>query len=166
MSMLILDTFRTLSPQICLGNNIKIPPFPDDDEFDKIIKTLIGDDEEQPRVVVLYTVQKDSRKLLRAKKRHPRGSRIFFVGSIGWSNRRDITNGLEDIADGTITFGHREGMIPEFQNYFRSLRPSNYSRDYKKWFGEYWQQTYKCKLKNLTIPTEYTNECKDEPNIG
>ncbi|XP_046852108.1 metabotropic glutamate receptor 4-like isoform X1 [Xenia sp. Carnegie-2017] len=154
------------SNKICLGNNIKIPPFPDDDEFDKIMKTLIGDDEEQPRVVVLYTVQRDSRKLLKAKKRHPRGSRIFFVGSLGWSNRGDITNGLEDIADGTITFGHREGMIPEFQSYFRSLRPSNYSRDYKKWFGEYWQQTYKCKLKNLTIPTEYTNECKDEPNTG
>jgi hypothetical protein len=117
--------------------------------------------------VILVTIQRDSHGLLKAKKENPRGSRLSLVGSLEWSNRRDITQGVEDIADGTIAFGHREGTIPEFEEYFQSLTFNNYSRNNKEWVGEYWQMTYKCKLKNFSKPTNYTKECTgNEPNTG
>ena len=81
------------------------------------------------------------------------------MGSLEWSNRRDITDGVDEIADGTIAFGHREGSIPEFKTYFESLKFNNYSRNNKDWIGEYWQNTFKCKLKNLSVERNYTDEC-------
>lgn len=117
--------------------------------------------------MVLITIQRDSHGLLKAKKRYTRGAKLSLVGSLEWSNRRDITRGVEDIADGTIAFGHREGKIPEFESYFRSLRFNNYTRNYKDWIGEYWQNTYRCKLKNISVRTNYTRACSgDEPNTG
>lgn len=158
--------FHIFLKQICVEKDIKLARFPKKEEIDKVVEDLT-DNDDQPRVVILYTIQRDSHEILKAKKRHPRGSRLTFVGSLEWSNRRDITQGVEDIADGTIAFGHREGKIPEFETYFRNLRFNNYSRNYKEWIGEYWQLTYKCKLKNFTIPTNYSKECSgDEPNTG
>ena len=120
-----------------------------------------------PNIVVLVTIQRDSHGLLKAKKKHSRGSRLSLVGSLEWRNRRDITEGVEDIADGTIAFGHREGKIPEFEKYFQSLRFNNYSRNNKDWIGEYWQMTYKCRLRNFSIPTNHTKYCTgNETNTG
>lgn len=144
--------------QICVANSIKVSRFPTAEEFNKLIDDLTADDE-QPNIVVLVTIQRDSHEFLDAKKIHPRGSRLSLVGSLEWSNRRDITQGLDDIADGTIAFGHREGPTPGFKAYFESLRFNNYSRNSRDWVGEYWQMTHQCKLKNFSIETNHTREC-------
>lgn len=122
-----------------------------------MIDKLTADD--QANIVVLITIQRDSHEFLKAKKANSRASRLHLVGSLEWSNRRDITDGLDEIADGTVAFGHREGPIPEFKTYFESLRFNNYSRNNKDWIGEYWQNTFKCKLKNLSVERNYTDEC-------
>ena len=149
---------------ICIANDLILARFPQEKDFDNVIETLVSDDE-QPNVVVLVTIQRDSHRLLKAKKKNQRSRRLFFVGSLEWSNRGDITRDLEDIADGTLSFGHRETQIPEFEKYFRSLSFNNYSRNYNKWIGEYWQDTNKCKLQNFSVPTSYTAQCSgDEAN--
>ena len=152
--------------QICVANYIKVSRFPTAAEFNNIINKLTADDE-QPNIVVLVTIQRDSHEFLKAKKIHSQGSRLSLVGSLEWSNRRDITQGLDDIADGTIAFGHREGRIQGFEDYFKSLRFDNYSRNNKEWVGEYWQMTYECKLKNFPVETNHTKECKEnKTNTG
>ncbi|XP_028390818.1 metabotropic glutamate receptor 3-like isoform X2 [Dendronephthya gigantea] len=146
--------------KICVAKSLQLSRFPTPEDFARIVEELTQDS--QPRIVVLVTIQRDSRGLLVAKKKNPRGSRLSLVGSLEWSNRRDITQGLDDIADGTIAFGHREGRIPEFEYYFRNLTFKNYSRNNKYWIGEYWQTTYKCKLRNISVPTNYTNYCSED----
>ena len=149
-----------------MAKNLKLSRLPKPEEFDSIIEQLTIDDE-QPNIVVFVTIQRDSHGLLEAKKRHPRGSKFSIVGSLAWSNRRYTTDGVEDTADGTIAFGHGDGMIPEFETYFRSLRFNNYSRNNKDWVGEYWQKTYQCRLKNFSVPTNHTRNCTgDEANAG
>ena len=151
---------------ICIANDLILVRFPQEKDFDNVIETLVNDGE-QPNVVVLVTIQRDSRGLLKAKKRNQHSSRLFFVGSLEWSNRGDITRDLEDIADGTLSFGHREKEIPEFEKYFQSLSFNNYNRNYTKWIGEYWQDTNQCKLENFSVPTSYTAKCSgDEANTN
>ncbi len=87
---------KTYSPlQICVGKKLKLHRFPELKELDDIIKELTT--KEQPNIVVFVTIQRDSHGLLKAKKRHPRGSKLSLVGSLAWSNRRDITDGVEDV---------------------------------------------------------------------
>ena len=151
---------------ICIAKDLILVRFPQENDFDNVIERLVSDDE-QPNVVVLVTIQRDSRGLLKAKTRNQRSRRLFFVGSIGWSNREDITNGLEKIADGMLSFGHQNEQIPDFKKYFHSLRFNNYDRNYNKWIGEYWQETNKCKLQNFSVSTSYTAKCSgDESNTN
>ena len=151
---------------ICIAKYLILVRFPQENDFDNVIERLVGDDK-QPIVVVLLTIQRDCRGLLNAKKRNQCSRRLFFVGSHGWSNREDITNGFEKIADGTLSFGHRNEQIPDFEKYFQSLRFNNSDRNDNKWIGEYWQETNKCKLQNFSVPTSYTAKCSgDEPNAN
>ena len=78
-----------------MAKNLKLTRSPKPEEFDSFIEQLT--DDEQPNIVVFVTIQRDSHGLLKAKKRHPRGSKLSLVGSLAWSNRRDITDGVEDV---------------------------------------------------------------------
>ena len=149
---------------ICIAYYLKLIRFPHKKDFDDVIQRLVSDGE-QPTVVILVTIQRDSNGLLKAKKRNRRSSRLTFVGSLEWSNRGDITKDLGEMADGTITFGHQEKPIPEFERYFQSLHFNNYKRNNNVWIGEYWQETHQCKLQNFSVPTSYTANCSgDERN--
>ena len=149
---------------ICIAKQIKLVRFPRPTDFDDVIQRLVSDDK-QPSVVILLTIQRDSRGLLEAKKRSPRASRLSFVGSLEWSNRVDITKDLGKVADGTISFAHREGPVPEFEKHFQHLRFNNYSRNNNEWIGEYWQETFKCKLPNFPLPYNDSKKCSgDEEN--
>ena len=150
--------------KICIAQQIKLERFPRPKDFDDVVQRLASDDE-LPSVVILVTIQRDSHGLLEAKKRSPRASRLSFVGSLEWSNRVDITKDLGKVADGTISFAHREGPIPEFEKHFQHLRFNNYSRNNNEWIGEYWQETFKCKLPNFPLPYNGTKKCSgDEKN--
>ena len=150
--------------KICIAQQIKLERFPRPKDFDDVVQRLASDDK-LPSVVILVTIQRDSRGLLEAKKRSPRTSRLSFIGSLEWSNREDITKDLEEVADGTISFAHREGLVPEFEKHFQHLRFNNYSRNNNEWIGEYWQETFKCKLPNFPLPYNDSKKCSgDEKN--
>ncbi len=77
-----------------------------------------------------------------------------------------LISGYQEIADGTFTFGHRQGSIPEFQKYFQALRYNNYTRSNKYWIGEYWQETHQCNLPELGLSSNFTKNCTgDEDNV-
>ncbi|CAB4042446.1 metabotropic glutamate receptor 3-like [Paramuricea clavata] len=82
--------------------------------------------------------------------------------------RYNLTNFLiadyEEVAKGTFTFGHRQGSIPEFEEYFHALRYNNYTRSNKYWIGEYWQETHQCNLPKLGIPANFTKNCTGDEN--
>ena len=58
---------------ICIANDLKLVRFPQDKDFDDVLKRSVINDE--PNIVILITIQRDSRELLKAKKRNPRSRR-------------------------------------------------------------------------------------------
>lgn len=81
------------------------------------------------------------------------------MAGIGWNNKVAIEKNLEEISTGTISFGQKEGPLPDFINYFKGLRFDNYSRNNNKWIGEYWQEMHRCKLWNFSVPSDHTLTC-------
>ena len=152
---------------ICVAKKLRLPRFPKEEDFNDAIMKVAS--VQEANVVIFFTIQRDSRGLLMAKKRQPLAKRLSLVGSIAWSNRDDVTKGLGDVADGTITFGHQEGNITAFEDYFRSLNVSNYKANYRGWFEEFWQKHFNCSLRNAThSPSKnFTRECTgDESLVG
>ena len=143
------EVIKALSKRdICVAEKVRLPRFPEGKDFEEAMREVASIRE--ANVVVFITIQRDSRGLLMAMKRLQLAKRLALVGSISWSNRDDITQGLGHVADGTITFGHQEGNIKEFEEYFRSLNVSNYNANYRGWFEEFWQKQFNCCLINAT----------------
>lgn len=151
---------------ICVANEIRLPRFPKKKDFDYAIEQTTSF--QKANVVLLVTIQRDSRGLLEAKERYFLAKRLNFIGSIAWSNRDDITKGLGHVADGTITFGHQEGNVTSFEEYFRSLNLSNYNQSYRGWFEEFWQKQFNCSLRNATDSKHsqnYTRGCTGDESL-
>lgn len=148
---------------ICVAQNLRLPRFPEQIDYDEAIMEAASIQE--ANVLVLMTVDRDSRKLLTAKRRLPSARRLTIVG--GWGNHGDVTEGLGHLADGTVTFGHQEGNITEFEEYFRSLNVSRHHANYKGWFEEFWQKRFDCCLKNAKHkPTENCSKyCTGEESL-
>ena len=136
--------------RMCLAKKLRLTRFPKEPEYQRVIAEVAA--VEEVNVVIFVTIQRDSRELLRAKRDQPQAKRLLIVGSVAWSNRDDITNGLESTADGTITFAHREGKMTDFETHFRSLNLTNYNANYKKWFREFWQKQFQCSFNDSSVP--------------
>ncbi|XP_028390815.1 metabotropic glutamate receptor 2-like [Dendronephthya gigantea] len=144
--------------KICLAKKFRLTRFPKKPEYQRVIAEVAA--AKEANVVVFVTIQRDSRALLDAKRGQPLAKRLLIVGSVAWSNRDDITNGLESTADGTITFSHREGEMTDFETHFRSLNLTSYNASYKNWFHEFWQKQFKCCFNDSSVSL-----CKKYPNI-
>ena len=78
---------------ICVGQTVQIRRRNMMDAWlDKFIENLISDDSE-PKIVILFTTTRESRAMLAAKRRNPRGNELQFVAGLTWSNRRSIIKG-------------------------------------------------------------------------
>ena len=77
---------------ICVGPQLHMSPRTTDEHFDRYIEKLISDDRE-PKIVILLTSTRESRAMLAAKRRNPRGNELKFVAGVTWSNRKTITKG-------------------------------------------------------------------------
>ena len=77
---------------ICVGQTVQISRRNMDAWLDKFIEDLISDDSE-PKIVILFTTTRESRAMLAAKRRNPRGNELQFVAGLTWSNRRSIVKG-------------------------------------------------------------------------
>ena len=80
------------SEGICIESRMCIHTHTTDEELDKYIEELVSDDK-KPKVVILMTHTFDSRAMLAAKKRNPRGNELTFVGGLTWGKRKSIIQG-------------------------------------------------------------------------
>ena len=77
---------------ICVRLTVEIDRSIEDEWLDEFIENLICNDGE-PKIVILLTSTRESRAMLAAKKRNPRGNELQFIAGLTWSNRRSIVQG-------------------------------------------------------------------------
>ena len=137
---------------ICVAQAASLPSLPNEYTYKTVLETVRNHKIGNAHVIVLFTTQTDSAGLLRAAKES--GAKdLTWLGSSGWSNRVDVTEGKEEVANGSLTVGHHEGIVDGFLDFLTNLdrtmpplTPGNESRD--PWFGEVLQSVLKCKISS------------------
>ena len=131
---------------ICVADAVQLPSLPKDEDFNEVIKNIVKrrrESSNSANTIVLFTTQTDSADLLRTAK-EAGATQFTWVGSNGWSNRFDVTNGNEEVAEGSLTVNHLEGEVPRFEKHFKNLKPSD--NKFNPWFVEFWEEVMQCNI--------------------
>lgn len=84
-----------------------------------------------------------------------------LVGSDGWADRYDVTDGYVREAAGGITIKLQSADVKWFDDYYLKLRPENNPRN--PWFPEFWQHRFHCRLKGHPQENnKYNRTCGSE----
>ncbi|KAL1493265.1 hypothetical protein ABEB36_011350 [Hypothenemus hampei] len=145
---------------VCIATAEKVSSSADDKEFDNIIIKLKK--KSNARGVVLFTRAEDARQILLAAKRANATRYFYWVASDGWGKQQKLLEGVEDVAEGSITVELQSTHIPDFDMYMMSLTPEENKKN--PWFEQYWEDFFQCTLeKNLPLETDVTlNVCNED----
>ena len=131
---------------ICIASSAQLPSLPNEKDFDDVIKTFLETSTQHSdhvNVIVVFTTQADSEDILRAATKK-NATQFTWVGSNGWSNRVDVTDGNEDVAEGSLTVNHLEGDVARFDVHFKNMKPKG--NEFNPWFEEFWEAIFKCSI--------------------
>ena len=104
-------------------------------------------DKPSARVVIVFLRVEDARALLTATVRLNETGRFVWIASDGWGKEElPVLGGNNLAAEGALTIELQTTPLPEFDRYFRELRPATNVRN--PWFGEYWERAHDCILDN------------------
>ena len=100
-------------------------------------------DKPSARVVIVFLRVEDAGALLRATRRLNETGRFVWIASDGWGKEElPVLGGNELAAEGALTIELQTTPLPEFDRYFRQLRPA--TNDRNPWFREYWERAHDC----------------------
>ena len=100
-------------------------------------------DKPSARVVIVFLRVEDAGALLRATRRLNETGRFVWIASDGWGKEElPVLGGNDVAAEGALTIELQSTRLPEFDNYFRQLRPATNHRN--PWFREYWEHAHGC----------------------
>ncbi|XP_072036969.1 metabotropic glutamate receptor 7-like [Amphiura filiformis] len=93
--------------------------------------------------VIIWGSEKDASGIFSAASRIKGAAEHFvWICSDFWSGRQLATIGNEAVIEGAITVQPLAETIPEFDDYFTSLKPSTNGRN--PWFHKYWAEHFNC----------------------
>ncbi|XP_029458151.1 metabotropic glutamate receptor 5 isoform X1 [Rhinatrema bivittatum] len=169
-----MEAFKDMSAKdgICIAHSYKIYSNAGEHNFDKLVKKLRSH-LPKARVVVCFCEGMTVRRLLMAMRRESLTGEFLLLGSDGWADRYDVTDGYQREAAGGITIKLQSPDVKWFDDYYLQLRPETNLRN--PWFQEFWQHRFQCKLKGysqesqkfnktcnsrLTLKTQYVQDSK------
>ena len=141
---------RNSSLKCIATSSIEIPEVATTDDFDRAVKQMNQEWVSNATVVVLFGQRDTAIGLLKAVRQKMETDPNFasknftWIGSDGWGDR--VPAELYEIAQGSLSVIPRSFVSNEFDNYFQSLNPLNYSAN--PWFREYWESIFNCSLGN------------------
>ncbi|XP_061484863.1 metabotropic glutamate receptor 5 isoform X2 [Rhineura floridana] len=169
-----MEAFKDMSAKegICIAHSYKIYSNAGEQSFDKLLEKLRSH-LPKARVVACFCEGMTVRGLLMAMRRLGLAGEFLLLGSDGWADRYDVTDGYQREADGGITIKLQSPDVKWFDDYYLQLQPETNHRN--PWFQEFWQHRFQCRMKgspqenmkfnktcsrNLTLETQHVQDSK------
>ncbi|KAM4795298.1 LOW QUALITY PROTEIN: metabotropic glutamate receptor 5 [Rhinophrynus dorsalis] len=160
-----MEAFKDMSAKdgVCIAHSYKIYSNAGEQSFDKLLKKLRSH-LPKARVVVCFCEGMTVRGLLMAMRRRGLIGEFLLLGSDGWADRYDVTDGYQREAAGGITIKLQSPDVKWFDDYYLQLRPETNLRN--PWFQEFWQHRFQCKLKGYSQENQkYNKTCNSRMSL-
>ncbi|XP_077403610.1 glutamate receptor, metabotropic 5a isoform X2 [Vanacampus margaritifer] len=154
-----MEAFKDMAAKegICIAHSDKIYSNAGERAFDRLLHKLRAH-LPKARVVACFCEGMTVRGILAAMRRQRLVGDFLLVGSDGWADRYDVTDGLEREAAGGITIKLKSAYVTWFDDYYLKLKPDTNLRN--PWFPEFWQHRFQCKLRGVSQEsTTYNRTC-------
>ncbi|XP_060032655.1 metabotropic glutamate receptor 5 isoform X2 [Erinaceus europaeus] len=154
-----MEAFKDMSAKegICIAHSYKIYSNAGEQSFDKLLKKLMSH-LPKARVVACFCEGMTVRGLLMAMRRLGLAGEFMLLGSDGWADRYDVTDGYQQEAVGGITIKLQSPDVKWFDDYYLKLRPETNLRN--PWFQEFWQHRFQCRLEGFAQEnSKYNKTC-------
>uniref|UniRef100_A0A8D3B5H4 Metabotropic glutamate receptor 1 n=1 Tax=Scophthalmus maximus TaxID=52904 RepID=A0A8D3B5H4_SCOMX len=141
-----MEAFKDMAAKegICIAHSDKIYSNAGERSFDKLLQKLRGH-LPKARVVACFCEGMTVRGILMAMRRQGLVGEFVLVGSDGWADRSDVTDGYQREANGGITIKLKSAYVTWFDDYYLNLKPDANLRN--PWFPEFWQHRFQCRLR-------------------
>uniref|UniRef100_A0A8D3BBF0 Metabotropic glutamate receptor 5 n=1 Tax=Scophthalmus maximus TaxID=52904 RepID=A0A8D3BBF0_SCOMX len=141
-----MEAFKDMAAKegICIAHSGKIWSNAGQQSFDRLLERLRAH-LPKARVVACFCEGMTVRNILMAMRRQGLVGEFLLIGSDGWADRYDVTDGYVKEAAGGITIKLQSADVKWFDEYYLKLRPENNHRN--PWFTEFWQHRFHCRLK-------------------
>ncbi|XP_026129455.1 metabotropic glutamate receptor 5-like isoform X1 [Carassius auratus] len=141
-----MEAFKDMAAKegICIAHSDKIYSNAGEQSFDRLLDKLRSH-LPKARVVACFCEGMTVRGILMAMRRRRLVGEFLLVGSDGWADRYDVTDGFQREAAGGITIKLQSAYVTWFDDYYLNLQPDTNHRN--PWFPEFWQHRFQCRLK-------------------
>uniref|UniRef100_A0A3B4UI25 Metabotropic glutamate receptor 1 n=1 Tax=Seriola dumerili TaxID=41447 RepID=A0A3B4UI25_SERDU len=141
-----MEAFKDMAAKegLCIAHSDKIYSNAGEQSFDKLLQKLRGH-LPKARVVACFCEGMTVRGILMAMRRQRLVGEFLLLGSDGWADRYDVTDGYEREAAGGITIKLKSAYVTWFDDYYLNLKPDANPRN--PWFPEFWQHRFQCRLR-------------------
>ncbi|XP_036391957.1 metabotropic glutamate receptor 5b [Megalops cyprinoides] len=160
-----MEAFKDMAAKegICIAHSDKIYSNAGEHSFDRLLLKLRGH-LPKARVVACFCEGMTVRGILMAMRRQNLVGEFLLVGSDGWADRYDVTDGFVREAAGGITIKLQSADVKWFDDYYLKLRPETNLRN--PWFPEFWQHRFQCRLKGHPQESiKYNRTCSKKENL-
>ncbi|XP_064206896.1 glutamate receptor, metabotropic 5a [Anguilla rostrata] len=160
-----MEAFKDMAAKegICIAHSDKIYSNAGEQGFDRLLGKLRSH-LPKARVVACFCEGMTVRGILMAMRRQGLVGEFLLVGSDGWADRYDVTDGYQREAAGGITIKLQSAYVKWFDDYYLKLRPNSNLRN--PWFPEFWQHRFQCRLRGHPQEnTKYTRICSEKESL-
>ncbi|KAK6486525.1 metabotropic glutamate receptor 5-like [Huso huso] len=160
-----MEAFKDMAAKegICIAHSYKIYSNAGEQNFDKLLGKLMSH-LPKARVVACFCEGMTVRGILMAMKRQNLVGEFLLLGSDGWADRYDVTEGYQREATGGITIKLQSPDVKWFDEYYLKLRPETNLRN--PWFPEFWQHRFQCRLKGHAQENfKYNRTCNSRMSL-
>uniref|UniRef100_G3NYZ4 Glutamate receptor, metabotropic 5b n=1 Tax=Gasterosteus aculeatus aculeatus TaxID=481459 RepID=G3NYZ4_GASAC len=160
-----MEAFKDMAAKegICIAHSGKIWSNAGEQSFDRLLERLRGH-LPKARVVACFCEGMTVRNILMAMRRQGLVGEFLLIGSDGWADRYDVTDGYVREAAGGITIKLQSADVKWFDEYYLKLRPENNQRN--PWFPEFWQHRFHCRLKGHPQESfKYNRTCSKRESL-
>ncbi|XP_009073964.1 PREDICTED: metabotropic glutamate receptor 5 [Acanthisitta chloris] len=160
-----MEAFKDMAAKegICIAHSYKIYSNAGEQSFDKLLRKLRSH-LPKARVVACFCEGMTVRGLLMAMRRLGLAGEFLLLGSDGWADRYDVTEGYQNEAVGGITIKLQSPDVKWFDDYYLELRPETNHRN--PWFQEFWQHRFQCRLAGFPQENpKYNKTCTSQMTL-